>query len=253
MKVKDALLPVAAVALVVIVWAIAAAAYGVEIILPSPAVAVRELFAAFGESKFWTGVGNTLLRSVTAFAIAFAAAFLLALASVASRVFFKMFYPVVVLLRALPTISVIFICYIAVDGWFRAVIICFLVTFPTLYSSFYTAFDGCRGELAEMSKVYNVGFRTRLFKFILPCVWNGMYSDLVNTVSLTVKLIIAAEAVTATGLSFGGLMAEAKAIVDMGRIFAYTIAAVALSYAAELAVRLAARTVKEVGKLCRRH
>ena len=80
-----------------------------------------------------------------------------------------------------------------------------------------------------------------------------MYSDIVNTLSLTVKLIIAAEAVTATGFSLGGLMAESKSIVDMGRILAYTLVAIGLSYLTELFVRLAARTVKEVSVKWRYH
>jgi NitT/TauT family transport system permease protein len=194
-----------------------------------------------------------MLRTLVAFLVAFIAALLLSLVSSQSKVFFKLFYPVVVLLRALPTISVIFICYIAVKGWYRAVIIAFLVIFPTLFSSFYTAFENCNGELADVGKVFGVSTKNKLLRFVIPSVWAFMYSDIVNTLSLSVKLIVAAEAVTATGVSLGGLMAESKAIIDMGRILAYTIVAVGLSYSTELVVRLIARLVKEVSKKCRLH
>ena len=253
MKLKYRLLPLITVILVFAVWYAAAAIYGIELILPKPTAALKELWLAMGEVAFWKGVGNTMLRSVLAFAIAFSAALLLALLSVGSETFFRLFYPIVVILRALPTISVIFICYIAIKGWYRAVLISFLVIFPTLYSSFYTAIKQCSGSLAEVGKVYKVKRKYVLSRFIIPSVWTSMYSDIVNTLSLTVKLIIAAEAVTATGFSLGGLMAESKAIVDMGRILAYTIAAVGLSYLTELAIRLSARIAKEVSEKWRFH
>jgi NitT/TauT family transport system permease protein len=234
-------------------WYAVAAIYNVELILPKPTAAFRELVTALGENEFWAGVGNTMLRTLVAFLVAFIAALLLSLVSSQSKVFFKLFYPVVVLLRALPTISVIFICYIAVKGWYRAVIIAFLVIFPTLFSSFYTAFENCNGELADVGKVFGVSTKNKLLRFVIPSVWAFMYSDIVNTLSLSVKLIVAAEAVTATGVSLGGLMAESKAIIDMGRILAYTIVAVGLSYSTELIVRLIARLVKEVSKKCRLH
>ncbi|MBP5194061.1 MAG: ABC transporter permease subunit [Clostridia bacterium] len=246
-------LPVVTILLIIVFWYVAAAIYNVELILPKPSSALRELINALGEREFWRGVGNTVLRSVLAFAFAFIAALALSLICAWKDVIFRLFYPVVVLLRALPTISVIFICYIAVRGWYRAILISFLVIFPTLFSSFYTAFKRCGGELADVGKVFGVKKRFVLTRYIIPSVWGGMYSDIVNTLSLTVKLIIAAEAVTATGISLGGLMAESKAMVDTGRILAYTVAAVALSYSTELIVRLTSLIVKGVSKKWRSH
>lgn len=247
------LLPFLSVVLIVAVWWIAAIAYDKPIVLPSPRTTFENFISAVSEARFWQAVGNTMLRSVAAFALAFTGAFALALLSVGSKVFFKLFYPVVVLLRALPTIAVIFICYIAITGWYRAVVISFIVIFPTLYSSFYTAFMGCRGELMEVGKIYNVSRVNVLTKYIIPSVWAGMFSDIVNTLSLTVKLIIAAEAITSTGISLGGLMKEYQMIFDMGMIFAYTVVAILLSYATELVVRITARIVKEVRAKCRLH
>ena len=251
MKIKDRILPLITIALIIALWYAAASIYGIELILPTPTTAIGEMIEAFKSNEFWVATANTLLRSVVAFIIAFVAALALALISARFKTFFKMFYPVVVVLRALPTISVIFICYIAVTGWFRAVIICLLVIFPTLFSSFYTALKGCEGQLAEVSVVFGVRQRHVLTKYIIPSVWNSMYSDVVNTISLTVKLIIAAEAVTATGISLGGLMSVAKANIEMGEIFAYTVVAIVVSYLTELIVRLIARVVKEISQKCR--
>jgi len=253
MKFLNRLLPVVTIALILVLWHVVAVIYNVELIWPKPEVAFRELAEALTKSSFWESVGNTMLRTLLAFVLAFILALVLSLIATSSKVFYKLFYPVVVLLRALPTISVIFICYVAIKGWYRAIVIAFLVIFPTLFSSFYTAFENCNGELLEVAKVYNVRGKDRLFRFIIPSVWAYMYSDIVNTLSLSVKLIVAAEAVTSTAKSLGGLMAISKVNVEMGSILAYTIVAVLLSYLTELVVRLSSRIVKEVSKKCRLH
>lgn len=253
MRIKDRLLPLITIALVLAFWYVAALIYGVEIVLPSPTVAFKELVEIVQQGAFWVGVGNTFARSLVAFALAFVLALIFALVSVWSKSFYKLFYPVIVLLRAIPTISVIFVCYMAIRGWYRAVLIAFLIIFPTLYSSFYTSITGCRGDLMQVSAVYQVKRRFVITKFIIPSVWASMYSEIVNTLSLTVKLIIAAEAVTSTGQSLGGFMAEAKAVFEMGSILAYTVVAVVLSYATELAVRLTVKICKEVSKKWKLH
>ena len=253
MKLLNKLLPIVTIILIIATWHVVAVIYNVELIWPKPEIAFRELISAFGESSFWKSVGNTMLRTLFAFIMAFVLALVFSLIATSSKVFYKLFYPVVVLLRALPTISVIFICYVAISGWYRAILIAFLVIFPTLFSSFFTALENCNGELSEVGIVYNVKQKDRIFRFIIPSVWAYMYSDIVNTLSLTVKLIVAAEAVTSTRESLGGLMAISKANVEMGSILAYTIVAVVLSYLTELTVRLTARIVKGVSRKCRLH
>ena len=250
-KISDVLLPLSTVMIILGIWFAAAYLYGIELIIPKPQSAFKELGEILGKGEFWASAGNTLLRAVVAFAIGFCSALVFALLSRASVVFRKMFYPVVVILRSLPTISVIFICYIALKGWFRAVLIAFLVIFPTLYASFYTALENCSGELEQVVKVYNVSRFRSITKFVIPSVRAYIFSDVVNTISLTVKLIIAAEAVTQTVSSIGGLMAEAKSYVDMAGIFAYTIVAVAMSYFTELVIRLSSRIIKEASLKCR--
>ena len=71
MNLKNRLLPLVTILIIFTVWYIAAALYGIELILPKPTAALKELWAALKEPAFWKGVGNTMLRSVLAFIIAF--------------------------------------------------------------------------------------------------------------------------------------------------------------------------------------
>ena len=161
------LLPFVTVAVMMILWVVAAKIDGTELIFPKLSTTFGVLFREVKRSEFYISVGNTVLRSLLSFFIAYLSAAVFALLAAKSEVFRGLFYPVVVILRALPTISVIFICYIAIKSWFRAVLIGFLVIFPTLYSAFYSAFMQCSGALADVGKVYGVQKKYILTKFII--------------------------------------------------------------------------------------
>ncbi len=247
------LLPLVTIVLMIALWAIAAWLDGTELVFPKLSTTLKDLYGAVTQAEFWKSVGNTALRAVLSFCIAFVAAIALSLLAVKHKPFAAMFYPVVVLLRALPTISIIFICYLSVKSWYRAVLISFLVIFPTLYSSFYTAFKQTEGPLAEVGVVYGVKRRYVLTKYVIPSVWEYVFSDIVSILSLTVKLVVAAEAITATRNSLGGLMHRGQVNLDMGLLFAYTVVAILLAYAMELVVRLTAKIVKGASLKCRLH
>lgn len=64
--------PLAVVLLIFGVWAAAAYAKGVTLILPTPAQAFHELFAYVQTSVFWRALANSLWRSFYSFLISFA-------------------------------------------------------------------------------------------------------------------------------------------------------------------------------------
>ena len=74
-KVLNIALPLTTVAVIVVLWAIAAKAVGSEYILPTPTETLTALFALFKSAEFYRAFFGTLLRSIIAFAISFLLAF----------------------------------------------------------------------------------------------------------------------------------------------------------------------------------
>lgn len=234
---QNTLLPLISVVAVILVWYLSALALNIELILPTPLQTLNSLIAALGNGEFYISLMWTVVRTLFAFALAFVCAFVFAFVTASSEVFKRLFYPIIVVLRAIPTISIIFILYVSVKQNNRSVLIAFLVIFPTLYSAFYTAITEVDAELLELSRVFKVRRRNVVGKLMIPAIAVSVYSETVNAVSLTVKLMVAAEAITQTGMSLGNLMNIAKVNFEMGDLLAYTVAAVVLSYLLELVMR----------------
>ena len=240
---SDILYPLAVVAAVVGIWAIAAAAMGVSMILPTPAEAVREFFAYLGSSSFWRAVGNTAWRAAYSFVISFVLALAFAILSHFFKTAERLIRPFVAIIRAIPTMAVILILIICLNSRLAPAVVAIIVIFPTMYSSFFAAIRGVDPKLVQMSKVYSVSPKDSLFKLYLPNMAEGLFEGSASGISLNIKLVIAAEVQAQTMSSMGNLMYNAKWMLETEKLFALTIAAVILSVACEWLIRLIGRAV----------
>ena len=235
--------PLAVVLLIFGVWAAAAYAKGVTLILPTPAQAFHELFAYVQTSVFWRALANSLWRSFYSFLISFALGLAFALLSRFSEAADRLVRPLMAIVRAVPTMAIIFILVIWFSRTLAPVVIAVIVICPTLYSAFLSAILSVDPKLHEMSKVYGVKKRDMLLKLYEPNVAPALFEGAAGGFSLNIKLIIAAEALASTRFSLGGLMQNAKINLEMEKLFAVTVAAIVLSVLCEWIIRLIGRAI----------
>lgn len=230
--------PLAALALVLGIWAIAAKVKNKPLILPMPDRALRDFFQLFAQSGFWSSVGGTLWRTAVCFLIAFATAFLFAAAGGVFKPIAKILSPVVSILRAAPTMAVILIAMIWLNKESVPVLIGFLVAFPLLYQSIYTAIIGVDKNLVEMTKVYKVSAIDRVLHLYVPEIAPAVFDVSKSTLSLTLKVVIAAEVLAYTKSSIGLAMQGANSVPDISLLLAWTIMAIVMSFILEGIVSL---------------
>ena len=226
-KLLNLLFPIGAVAVLVAIWAIAAAAAGDRLILPSPAETAAEFFRMSGGKtcgEFGAAFGMTLVRSLLAYVCAGAAAFVLAFLSRNGYVR-RALYPIFSVLRAVPTMAVIFLFLIWVRARWSPVWVAVTVLLPTMYAAFNQAFDAFDAGLEEMSRVYRVPLRVRLQKMYVPLLLPPLIDSL-SFLSLSIKLVVAAEALAMTATSLGALLYNANITFETARLLAVSLAAV---------------------------
>ncbi len=226
-KLLNLLFPIGAVAVLVAIWAIAAAAAGDRLILPSPAETAAEFFRMIGGKtcgKFWAAFGMTLVRSLLAYVCAGAAAFGFAFLS-RNEYVRRALYPIFSVLRAVPTMAVIFLFLIWVRARWSPVWVAVTVLLPTMYAAFNQAFDAFDARLEEMSRVYRVPLRVRLQKMYVPLLLPPLIDSL-SFLSLSIKLVVAAEALAMTATSLGALLYNANITFETARLLAVSLAAV---------------------------
>ena len=231
-------LPAITLIIIYFIWLFAAKQFNSELIMPEPKLVFLDFIALLQSERFAQSLINTGMRTGISFLIAFAAALITAFPAAKSEIFKKLFYPVVVLMRAVPTMSVIILCLIWLKSSDSPLLIAFLIIYPMLYSAVYESVRGVDKDLIEMSKVYNVSAYNTVTKFYIPEIARNLYGYVITIFTFNVKIVISGEALAQTNLSLGGAMQAASFNIDTANVFAYTVAAVLLSYSIELLIRL---------------
>ena len=240
---KEIGLPFAAVLLLIGVWAAAAAVIGVEIILPSPLAVLVSCGDMLSSAEFWKAIGGSTLRSLAAFGISFLVALALAIPAALKKGVERFLSPLVTILRSVPTISVIFIVMVFLPSGQVPVVIAFLIAFPMLYAGFLGGLQSVRPEWVTMSKVYRVPLGTQIRECYLPAMLPTLFTESRSAVGMTLKIVVAAEAIASTRMSLGRLLQVANVRLEGGNLLAYTLAAIAVSFLLEGAVLLIRKCV----------
>lgn len=235
--------PIIAVALIVIVWQIAAVIVDAEIIIPLPFSTIKEFFNVLGEQEFYVSVCYTLIRAVIGFLISFLIAFITAYFSHKFKYVRAFMKPFTVISRGVPTMSIILLCWLVLTPKIAPVFIIVIVLFPLCYSEFLSEFSSLDKSVLEACKVYKVDKRKVLKKYVLPEILEKSFLSAITQLAYSVKLTVSAEAVLQTMPSLGLLMQVSKANLETGRLLAYTLVAIILGCILELIAVIVKRKI----------
>lgn len=223
-----------------LVWIIAAAAVKNEYLVPPFGEAVKQFFSLFGMRFFWKAFGATLLRTLIAFLVSFAAAAACAALSSVFKPFAAFMRPVAAVFRSLPTMAVLLLILVWSTPRTAPVTVAFLVLFPMCYSQLLQDAAGVDVGLLQMAKVYKVK-RLRVFTQIyLMRMAPQLVAQTGANLSFGIKLIISAEVMASTYTALGGMMSEAV-VYSLPRLAALTLFAVVFGIAVELVFNLISR------------
>lgn len=237
-KTLNILLPIATLLLILIVYSIVSKVVGIDMLVPSVASTVKELFGLFGQKTFYEAVFWTLLRAFIAYISAMVLAGLLAMFTYVFKPFKNAMAPIIILIRIMPTMSLILLALIWFDSFESTILVAFSVIFPMLYTAFSDALDSVDKDLIEMARVYGVDKKTKIFKLYLPEMSSGIFTGIRSSIGLNLKLIIAAEVLAQTANSMGIYMQFAKINLDTAQLIAWTVVAIVLGALFEGIVKL---------------
>lgn len=194
-----------------------------EYVVPSVHDVFISLFELFGDESFWSAFLHTSFRAVTAFLASFVTALAFSLPSLLSPAFKAVLKPFISIIRAVPTMAVILALLIWTSPKTAPVIVTFLVSFPLSYSTFMTAFENIDPKLVEMCKVYKVSLKNRVSKIYFPLSLPYVLKETGTQLSFSIKVMVSAEVLSKTYSSIGGMMSEAKMVLEIPQLIALTM------------------------------
>lgn len=243
---ENTLYPVAVVAAMLAIWALAAEFMDASLVLPTPKAAFGQFFVYCGQRKFWLAFFHSFWRATYSFAVGFLIAVVLSVAARLVGAVRRVLLPFMAIMRSVPTMSIILILVIFLPSVLAPAVVAILVTCPTLFSTFLATIDAVDPKLVEMAKVYGVGTADVVFKLYLPNMAPQIFENCASGFSLNVKLVIAAEALAYTSSSIGRMMQTAKITIEPVELFALTLFAMILGVICEAIIRFVGRRVTRV-------
>jgi NitT/TauT family transport system permease protein len=232
----SAVIAVSALALVV-VWRLAAAAVGAPIILPTPEATARAVLAVLRSRGFAAAVGATALRGLFAFGLSVALGLAAGVAAARSRIVGNMLQPFLTVVRSTPVMAVILLAMI----WFRTgavpVFVGFLVAFPIVYASVVEGIRSVDPQLEEMARVYGIEGARLVRHLTLPALLPFLLGASSSALGLTWRVVVGAEILSQPLHAVGTALQTAQARLETASVFSWTIVAIVLGAAGELALR----------------
>ena len=225
-KTLNLILPVATVGLLVVVWGIASAIIDTEFILPSVSQTLEKFLALFLDVNFYRSFFGSVLRSLIAFIFSFIIAFLSAIISQKARSIKSCIDTLMSIIRSLPTIAVILLILFWTNSKVAPVIVTVLVVLPTTYTHLINAFNSLDKTVAEAGRVDGADEKQVFLDIELPQALPSIYTAIGSGISLSFKLMVAAEVIAQTANSIGYMLNTSKVYFEMAEMTALVLTAV---------------------------
>lgn len=191
--------------------------YG-KLLFPS----IEDTFSSLGEllkSKyFYRSLAMTMYRTFIGFIISFALALVLGILSGTSKWIYNFLYPLVTILKAIPTASLVFIFLALSDVMYASIYIVILLAFPILYEAIASGVRNVDKEVVEASKVDGANFIQGLGFIKLPLAIPYILLGLLTSFGLSLKTEIMAEIVTGNTGDGLGCMISAVRLAEPGNL-----------------------------------
>jgi NitT/TauT family transport system permease protein len=223
-----------------------ATAYVPPLFLPSPLTVFSRLVELAGGGAFWANLGATLWRGFIGFALSAAAGLAMGVLTGLSPVVRDLARPPLMVLRSTPVVAVIFVILLYASDDAVPILSCFLMSFPIVTESVAAAIWGADPRLLEMARNFRVGFARTLSGVYLPTVAPQYLSSCVSALGLGWKVVVAAEVLNPPALAVGRCIRYAKEQIDSVDVYAWTLAALALSALTEALFSLAKKGADRV-------
>ncbi len=225
----------------ILIWYLAAARVGLELLLPSPAHVCRRFFELLGESVFWRTMGSSLVRVTFGILQAVAAGIILGVFTAKSKVASALFGPPMTVIKSTPVASFAILAALWLGRERLPVFVTLLIVLPIVWSNVETGVKQVDKGLLEMAKVYRVGAAKKIFGIYVPSVTPFFGAAFKTSIGLAWKAGISAEVIVNTPNSVGQKLFESKAYFETVDLFAWTAAVVLLNLILDTVMGLVTR------------
>ncbi len=230
------LLPyLAAIALWLVIWQIAAYNIGIELILPSPVATLKKIAEIIPTGNFALSALSSMRRVLTGFVLGAGIGALIGCISFFVPFAETFFSPILKTVRATPVSSFILIAILWMNSDSVPIFIAFLTGVPIVAQNVISGLKSTPKPLTEAAKMYGLSFPKRLAVLYIPTVLPYFGAACSTSLGLAWKSGIAAEVLCVSRDSIGKNLYESNLYLESAELFAWTVSVIVLSILLEFA------------------
>lgn len=220
------------------IWQVGAMLVNNPLLLPSPWQTAAALLGLAGERKFYLNISWTMMRCLSAMVLSFVIGAAAAFGAYKSSWLRRILTLPVGFFKAVPVMAIIIYVILLAKADIVAIIVCFLMCFPVVYTNILAGLDSMPAELLELAKVYwFTEWQTVKYMYI-PGIKPQIKASVRLIAGLSWKAVVAAEVLSIPRFSLGYEMLSAKYYLETPQLFAYILVIVVLSLTVEKIINI---------------
>jgi len=231
----------ASVIFMLAVWKILALHFDSDFVLPSPEKTLVTTLNLFGDSKFLTTVGTTILRGLAGFVLSGILGVGLGVIAGINPHFNAFLRPMLVTIRSTPIIALILLALIWLNPGSVPVFIAMLTMFPFICTNVTDGIKNVDTDLVEMATFYRISRNRIIRELYIPAILPFIISGASSAMGIGWRAIITGEVLSQPKYGIGTLMQAEQTFLNVDAVIAWTIVAVLISYGFEKVIRWSER------------
>ena len=225
-KVTDSIYTIAGIVFLLLIWEVAARAYGSGLLLPGPLPVLARLLGLIQTRRFLTALVGSFFRVLGGIIIAVPLGIIAGIAAGLNRRFRVFLQPLLMVISATPVISVILIAFLILGSGRTPVFTAFLMIFPLMAANTIEGITNTDSRLKELFIAYKMDLWETLKYLYIPSLMPFILAGFRGSLSLCWKVVVAAEVLVQPLGSLGTGMQQAKAMLETPELFAWTAATI---------------------------
>ncbi len=202
-----------------------------KIVMVGPYETALALIRLIPTGEFWADAGASALRITAGFSAGAAMGIVLAALAYRYSMARELFAPLVGAMKAVPVASFVVLALIWFGNSRIGFFVSLIVSLPILYVNTLEGLSATDKKLLELARVYSMRLPAKIKGIFFPQLFPYLRGALALGVGTAWKAGIAAEVIGQPLGTLGNDLYRAKIYLETDKVFAVTVAAVALSWA----------------------
>ena len=218
------------VSIIMLVWQVVAISVGNGLLLPSFFDVLADIYKIIIKGDFISLIFSSIFRCVKSFIISLFIASILSTLSYFNKLIYNLLYPIIVFIKAVPTMAFIVLVLIWTSKDYAPIIIGIIISFPIFYDTILNSLLDIDKGLLHMCKVYRISKTDKIIAIIIPIISMEIRKVLASTLSLIFKVVISGEVYAQPKYGIGSIIQFEKMQLNTSTIIAWMIIITVIVY-----------------------